>query len=35
MRAAGSKHEFEDLFGWVHPPVQPRLPLLVEVPPKE
>lgn len=32
MRAAESKQQFEDLFDRVHPPVQPRLPLFVEVP---
>jgi hypothetical protein len=35
MRAAESKQQFEDLFERVHPSVQPRLPLFVDVPPDE
>lgn len=32
MRAAESKQQFEDLFERVHPPVQPRLPLILQAP---
>jgi hypothetical protein len=35
MRAAESKQQFEDLFERVHPPVRPRLPLFIEVPPTD
>jgi len=35
MRAAESKQQFEDLFERVHPPVKPRLPLFVDVPPAD
>jgi hypothetical protein len=31
MRAAESKQQFEELFERVHPPLQPRLPLFVDV----